>query len=81
MTRYNPPITPANTGARVEMRNLPDVPGAVGYEIRASTEADVLHEISRIFGKVTDLGGGGEFRHPRRVRDDLWIARGYVRLP
>jgi hypothetical protein len=77
MTRYIAPITPANTAARVEMKDLPDMPGVVAYQITADTPDDVQHEINRIMENVTLRGGIAEFRNPFRFLH-AWMTRGYV---
>jgi hypothetical protein len=62
----------------IELRDLPGLPGYVGFQITAPSAAEAQAAITRIMDKIERDGGLAEFRNPTRF-GDRWMSCGYVK--
>ena len=66
------------TSTKLELKDIPGMPGLVAYQITAPTAAEVQVAITRIMNRISHVGGVAEFRNPYRVGAE-WLSRGYVK--
>jgi hypothetical protein len=66
------------TSTKLELKDIPGMPGLVAYQITAPTAAEVQVTITRIMNRISNSGGIAEFRNPYRQGSE-WLSRGYVK--